>query len=59
MIKEKMTKDVDVLQDALLKLILKVNPVTAYHRHGNKVPNRKLTELANRQIEVEEMVGLL
>ena len=38
------------------RLLCHVNGVTAWHRHGNKVPEKKLTELCNVQIDVEEMI---
>jgi len=37
-------------------LLNKVNKVTAYHRHGNKIPVKVLDELVNRQIEVEHLL---
>jgi hypothetical protein len=37
----------------ILTLLCKVNKVTAYHRHGQKIPQRDLDDLANYQIEFE------
>ena len=37
----------------ILTLLCKVNKVTAYHRHGQKIPQRALDDLANYQIEFE------
>jgi len=37
-------------------LYLKVNKVTAYHRHGNKIPDKVLDELVNAQIAFEAQV---
>jgi hypothetical protein len=37
----------------------KVNAVTAYHRHGKTIPARRLTDLANAQIDFEKEHGLL
>ena len=37
----------------------KVNAVTAYHRHGKAIPARRLTDLANAQIDFEKEHGLL
>jgi len=31
----------------------KINGVTAFHRHGNPIPKRKLDDLANAQLEFE------
>lgn len=36
-------------------LILRVNAVTSYHRHGNAIPKWKLDELSNYQLECEEI----
>ena len=41
------------LESAVQGLLNKVNVVTAYHRHGNAVTPRSLTELSNRQVEFE------
>ena len=38
----------------LAYLFCKINKVTAYHRHGAKIPQRALDELANFQIDFEE-----
>jgi hypothetical protein len=35
-------------------LLAKVNAVTAYHRHGNKIPVRRLADLTLYQIEFEQ-----
>ena len=35
-------------------LLNKINKVTAYHRHGNKIPTKALDELSNAQIEFEK-----
>ena len=35
-------------------LLCKVNKVTAYHRHGQKIPEKALDDLANFQVEFEE-----
>jgi hypothetical protein len=34
-------------------LLCKVNKVTAYHRHGQKIPESALDDLANIQVEIE------
>jgi hypothetical protein len=33
--------------------LMKVNKVTAYHRHGNTIPKSALDDLSNAQIEME------
>jgi hypothetical protein len=38
----------------LERLLCKVNKVTAYHRHGQKIPENALDDLANTQVEIEE-----
>lgn len=40
--------------EQLQHLLNKVNKVTAYHRHGNKIPKSALDELSNAQIEYEK-----
>lgn len=40
-------------------LLARVEEVTAYHRHGQKIPQRALDDLANYQIEVEKAMGKL
>lgn len=35
-------------------LLNKVNAVTAWHRHGNPIPECKLDDLCDRQIDVEK-----
>lgn len=40
----------------LQHLLNKVNKVTAYHRHGNKIPATALDALSNAQIEYEKVV---
>ena len=42
------------LRKQLQRLLNKVNAVTCPYRHGQKVTDRVLTELSNRQLEVEE-----
>jgi RNA processing factor Prp31 len=44
------------LEHLLNSLLNKVNKVTAPHRHGNPIPPDDLTELANRQVEIEEVL---
>lgn len=39
----------------LKHLLNKVNRVTAYHRHGNDIPMKALDDLANAQLEFEDM----
>lgn len=34
-----------------------VNLVTSYHRHGGKIPKRYLDNLANTQLDIEEMLA--
>lgn len=34
-----------------------VNRVTAYHRHGQKIPQSALHKLVNRQIEMEQLLS--
>ena len=43
----------------LRRLLIKVNKVTAYWRHGNKIPDRALAELSDRQIEYEEILRIV
>jgi hypothetical protein len=38
----------------LERLLCKVNKVTAYHRHGQKIPENALDDLANTQVKIEE-----
>lgn len=40
----------------LQHLLNKLNKVTAYHRHGNKIPPSALDDLANAQIEYEKAI---
>lgn len=54
-VKENMIARRDLL---LQRLLNKVNKVTAYHRHGNEVPENYLTELSNRQIDVERVLKI-
>jgi hypothetical protein len=47
-----------------LNLLLKhllciINPVTAYHRHGKKIPESKLFALDEAQIDVEHELSRL
>lgn len=42
------------IKKQLDRLLNKVNAVTCPYRHGQKVTDRVLTELSNRQLEVEE-----
>mgnify|MGYP001618732503 CR=1 FL=1 len=42
------------LEAAHRALLNKVNVVTAYHRHGQRVSRKMLDDLSNRQVEVEE-----
>lgn len=42
--------------DELQHLLNKVNKVTAYHRHGNKIPLSALDDLSNAQIEYEKAI---
>ena len=35
------------------RLLVLVNKVTAYHRHGNNIPKKALDKLCNAQIELE------
>jgi hypothetical protein len=42
---------------AVDRLLMKVNKVTAYHRHGNPIPKAALDDLANYQIEVERLAA--
>ena len=37
----------------LTRLLLKVNKVTSYHRHGSKIPVRNLDSLSDFQVDVE------
>ena len=43
-----------VLEQQITRLLNKVNAVTCPYRHGQKVTDRALTELSNRQIDVEK-----
>lgn len=47
-------EEIRVLKREFQRMLNKVNVVTAFHRHGNEIPERALTELSNRQVEVEE-----
>jgi hypothetical protein len=38
------------------RLLTAVNGITAYHRHGNAIPNNKLERLCNLQIEIEKFL---
>lgn len=38
------------------RLNIKVNKITAQHRHGNKVSDKHMTELCDRQLLVENIV---
>lgn len=40
--------------NAFRNLIIQVNPVTAFHRHGQAIPERYLNKLSNYQIEAEK-----
>lgn len=40
----------------LEKLLIYVNPITAPHRHGNKIAKRDLDKLTNLQIEIEHNI---
>lgn len=44
----------DRYRELLNVLLCYVNGVTAWHRHGNKIPKIKLDNLSNIQIEIEE-----
>jgi hypothetical protein len=44
------------LEGGIEKLLMKVNRVTAPHRHGNPVPIIALDDLANCQLEIEEFI---
>lgn len=46
-----------VLKKAVRMLLTRVNAVTAPHRHGQEIPNRRLDDLANRQIDVEKLIA--
>jgi PleD family two-component response regulator len=52
--KDRLVAMVEAQERQLRRLLNKVNRVTAFHRHGAPVPTDALTELANRQVEVEE-----
>jgi len=47
------------LRDAVNHLLCKVNKVTAYHRHSQKIPISALDDLANYQVEFEEIIDSL
>jgi hypothetical protein len=40
-------------------LLCKINKVTAYHRHGNKIPQKALNELSNFQIDFESWLNTI
>lgn len=40
----------------LQHLLNKLNKVTAYHRHGHRMPSSALDDLANAQIEYEKAI---
>lgn len=41
------------------RLLNKVNKITSYYRHSIPIPDKALTELVNRQIDVEQAVRKL
>lgn len=41
----------------LEKLLIYVNPITAPHRHGNKIAKRDLDKLSNLQVEIERAIA--
>lgn len=41
-------------EDKIQGLLNKVNKVTCPFRHGQKISDKDMTELANRQLEFEE-----
>ena len=43
----------------LEKLLMKINPVTCAHRHGTPICKRKLDDLCNLQIDIEQEIGML
>jgi hypothetical protein len=43
------------MKEQLDHLLNKINRVTAYHRHGQKVSKKDLDDLSNAQIEFEEV----
>jgi len=44
---------------ALLKILLmKINPITASHRHGSPIHKNNLTSLCNIQIDIEQQIGM-
>lgn len=53
-IHEMTKKENEELKDLLSKILVKVNLVTSYHRHGQDVPSNFLDQLSNRQVEIEE-----
>lgn len=55
--KKRLTADLAAMKEQLERLLNRVNAVTAFHRHGNSIPKQKLDDLANRQIEVEQVIA--
>lgn len=47
-------KVMELVEKARKFVLTKVNPVTCYHRHGNKIPESHLIELSNSQIDFEK-----
>lgn len=47
---------IEELENALHKATVIMNPVTACHRHGSPIPNKKLNELSDYQIEMEKIL---
>lgn len=48
--------DVDKFATALDRLTMKMNPVTAAHRHGNAISEDALDQMSNAQIDAEEIL---
>lgn len=43
------------LERMIVSLLCKVNKVTSYFRHGQKIPEKSLIDLSNYQIEFEKI----
>ena len=54
LVKEKAARQ--ELQGLMARLLMKVNRVTGFHRHGNPIPESALTKLSDYQIVVEEQM---
>lgn len=45
------------IEEEFKKFLLTVNCVTAYHRHGQKIPKKYLDNLSNAQLDMEALLN--